>query len=332
MTRLGVIGVGQSGRHAALQLAATPTVARVLVHDVDRGRQREVAQSLARVHDAAELPDPESSQDLAAVVLATPVGTHVGMAETHLRAGRSVVSLSDDPMEVDALADLAPLASANGVSLVPAAAFLPGIACVLIAHAGSRFQQVDFVAGAKSGTAGPACARQHHRAHKGRGTEWIGDRWVDRRGGGGRDLAWFPEPVGPQDTYRAALAGPGLWRDVFPEARRVSARVAATRRDRLTSRLPMLRPPHPDGGPGAIRVEVRGEGSHGYESVVFGVMDHPSIAAGTMAAVAAVAVTERRWPAGWCPVVAQDPLPVLNDLYRRGLRVSRYVGTDQRRV
>ena len=39
---------------------------------------------------------------------------------------------------------------------------------------------------------------------------------------------------------------------------RVTARVAASRRDRLTARLPMLRPPHPEGLIGAVRVEVRG--------------------------------------------------------------------------
>ena len=38
----------------------------------------------------------------------------------------------------------------------------------------------------------------------------------------------------------------------------ISARVSATRRDRLTARLPMLPPPHASGDLGSVRVEVRG--------------------------------------------------------------------------
>ena len=71
-------------------------------------------------------------------------------------------------------------------------------------------------------------------------------------------------------------------------AERVTARLAATRRDRLTSRLPMLRPPHADGGPGAVRVELRGErAGEGRVTVVYGAMDVPSVAAGAVAARAA---------------------------------------------
>ena len=58
----------------------------------------------------------------------------------------------------------------------------------------------------------------------------------------------------------------GFWaalRDVFPDAVRISARVSANRRDRLTAWLPMLSPPHREGGVGAVRVEVRGDGVDG---------------------------------------------------------------------
>ncbi len=330
MSIIAVVGVGQSGQHAARQLAATGSVDEVLVHDKDQRRQAQVVENLSRVHRSTAIDDLSDLLSADTVVVATPVGHHFDLAKTLLEAGRNVVSISDDPTEVESLVSLGPLAMVNGVSLVPAAAFLPGLACVLVAHAGSQLTRVDFIATAKMGTAGPACARQHHRAHQGRGWEWAGGRWVAHRAGGGRELVWFPDPVGPQDTYRAAIAGPEMWKDRFPAARRVSARMAATRRDRMTSRLPMLRPPHVDGGPGAIRVEVRGIGPDGYCSVVYGVMDHPSVAAGTMAAVAALAVSERRWPTGWCPVVDQSPTPILDELYQRGVRVSRYAGTDQR--
>ena len=44
------------------------------------------------------------------------------------------------------------------------AGFAPGLTCVLAAHGAARFDQVDEIHVAKSGTGGPACARQHHRA------------------------------------------------------------------------------------------------------------------------------------------------------------------------
>ena len=49
----------------------------------------------------------------------------------------------------------------------------------------------------------------------------------------------------------------------FPTVERISARRSATRRDRLTARLPMLSPPHLEGGIGAVRVEARGSDDGG---------------------------------------------------------------------
>ena len=75
-------------------------------------------------------------------------------------------------------------------------------------------------------------------------------------GGSGRELCWFPDPIGARDCYRAAHADPVLLHFAFPEVERITAKVSATRRDRLTARLPMLRPPHVGGNIGTVRVEV----------------------------------------------------------------------------
>jgi hypothetical protein len=110
---------------------------------------------------------------------------------------------------------------------------------------------------------------------------------------------------------------------------RVTARVAATRRDRLTGRLPMLRRPHPEGVVGAVRIEVRGRRGQVRDAHVFGVIDRPAIAAGTVAAVAAVAAgtgaLERTGAAGLAALVA-DPLPMLRDLWDRGVRAAAFEG------
>ena len=91
------------------------------------------------------------------------------------------------------------------------------------------------------------------------------------RGGSGRELVWFPDPVGAADCYRAGLADPVLLHRAFPDVARIESRQAATRRDRLTSRLPMLRPPHAEGLVGAVSVEVRGR--------VDGRVEHQAMAA-----------------------------------------------------
>ena len=195
-------------------------------------------------------------------MVATPVGNHAELAAEMLTAGSHVVSISDDPDEVGALLDLDQLARDNDRALVVGAGFCPGLSCVLARYAADQLDQVDAINVSRAGTAGPACARQHHHALKSDGRDWRDGTWVLRRGGSGRDLAWFPDPIGARDCYRGALPTPLLLQREYPDAMRISARMAATRRDRLTGRLPMLRRPHRDGGPGAIRVEVRGRGRH----------------------------------------------------------------------
>ena len=74
----------------------------------------------------------------------------------------------------------------------------------------------------------------------------------------------------------------------------MSARLSATRRDRITARLPMLRPPHPEGTLGAVRVEVRGDRDGAREIEVLGAIDRPAVAAGAVAAVAVTHVLARR--------------------------------------
>jgi len=179
----------------------------------------------------------------------------------------------------------------------------------------------------KAGTGGPDCARQHHAALRGVAVDWREGGWLRRRGGSGRQLAYFPEPVGPRDCYRADVADAVLLQRAFPTSRRVTARVAATRRDRLTSGLPMLRRPHPEGGPGAIRVEVWGRRGGEREVVVYGAVGQPGHVAGTVAAMATTAVWSHRAPVGSSGLAeVLDPLPWLGELEARGVRVASFEG------
>ncbi|MGF1598735.1 MAG: Gfo/Idh/MocA family oxidoreductase [Acidimicrobiales bacterium] len=327
--RAALVGLGTTGAHLARQLIQSPFTT-IALHDSDEHRRRRVVSAVRAVVPSTvevtdEPPDRDDPPDV--VVIASPTGTHLRLASAMMEAGSNVVSLADDPGEVEVLLALDRAATAAGRSVVVGAGFAPGLSCLLARYAADQLDTVDVISVYKAGTGGPACARQHHRALQGSGHEWIDGAWVLRRGGSGRDLAWFPEPFGARDCYRAALPSPMLLQRQYPEARRISARMAATRRDRLTAGLPMLRPPHEDGGPGAVRVEVRGRVGRAAETVILGVMDHPSVAAATVAAVAAAESAAGRAPVGAHGLAHwDDPRPILSELRRRGVKVASFAG------
>jgi hypothetical protein len=136
--------------------------------------------------------------------------------------------------------------------------------------------------------------------------------------------------VGGADCYRAALADPVLLHDAFPQAERITARMAATRRDRFTARLPMLRRPHPEGLVGAVRVEVRGRIGGRYDTHVLGVLDRPAVAAGAVAAVAAIRLGQGDLglgPGSHGLGAISDPAGFLHRLAARGVRAAAFGGT-----
>jgi len=181
---------------------------------------------------------------------------------------------------------------------------------------------------AAHGTGGPACARQHHRALAGLALAWQDGMWIERSSGSGRELCWFPDPVGAHDCYRAELVDPLLLVPAFPTVSRVSARLSATRRDRITARLPMLRRPHPEGTLGALRVEVRGHRDGAREVEVLGAIDRPAVAAGAVAAVAVTHVLAREAPTGVVGMADArlDTEGLLAELAFRGVKAARYTG------
>ncbi len=329
--RVAVLGAGAVGSRAARQLASTPAVRSVAVIDVDRRRAEAV---VAAVAEPSRVKAPLAGRHgpiprrFDVVVLALPAGSHLPLAQRALELGASVVSTSDHVGDVTARLDLDAEAQERGLSVVVGAGFAPGLTCVLAAHASDGFDAVDEVHVAKVGTGGPACARQHHEALAGEAVDWRDGAWVRRRGGSGREPCWFPDPVGPADCYRAALPDALLLVPAFPNVGRVTARVAATRRDRFTARLPMLRPPHPEGGVGAIRVEVRGQRGHGRDVAVLGAMDRPAVAAGAVAAVAALWVGDGRVARPGASGLASlvEPVPFLAELARRGVKAAAFEG------
>jgi hypothetical protein len=114
----------------------------------------------------------------------------------------------------------------------------------------------------------------------------------------------------------------------FPDVSRVTARVAATRRDRFTSWLPMLIPPHPEGGVGAIRVELRGRVGIRREIKILGAVERPAVAAAAVAASAAVAIIADTagGPGSRGLAAVDDPAAIVRDLARRGVQAQEFEG------
>jgi saccharopine dehydrogenase-like NADP-dependent oxidoreductase len=321
-----LVGAGAVGARAARQLTSLGPLRSLDVADLDDTQAAAVAATIGEPVRAVTVD--ALAPDAGDVVMLASGGEHRGFAERALEHNAHVVSASDDPDDVAALLDLDAEARERGCHVVVGAGFSPGLSCVLVARAAMTFEHVDEVHVARVGTGGPACAHGHHDSLAGVVHEWWDGRWIPRRAGSGRQLCWFPDPVGGVDCYRAVAPDRLLLVDAVPGVERVSARVAATRRDRVTAHLPMLRRPHPEGGVGAIRVEVRGRRGAAHDEMVLGAVDRPALAAGTVVALAARWVLDgrlRRTGAGGLAALA-DPVPFLAALAERGIKAATFEG------
>jgi hypothetical protein len=80
---------------------------------------------------------------------------------------------------------------------------------------------------------------------------------------------------------------------------------------------------------GAVRVELRGLRGSGHDAEVYGALDRPAVAAGTVAAVAATWTTDGRLSrtgAGGLAELIDEPVPFLQELARRGVRAAVFEG------
>ncbi|MDH4167991.1 MAG: NAD(P)-binding domain-containing protein [Acidimicrobiia bacterium] len=326
---MAIVGAGAVGARAARQLLATAAVDEVVVRDTHRAVAEAVVRSLgpgAVAADSAERVAPDAD----AVLLATPYGHHLDLARDALIREMPVVSVSDDVDDVRALLRLDSRARTCGVPLVVGAGFMPGLTGVLARHGARSFDTLLEIHVAKMGTGGPACARQRHRALGDAGEDWRDGAWVRRPGGSGRELCWFPSPIDAHDCYTGALPDTLLLQSSFAEVERITSRMAATRRDRLTMHVPMLRSPHPEGRAGAVRVELRGVRRGVSTTMVLGAVHPPAVAAGTVAALAITWLLAGRIhePGAAALAAMVEPTPFLAELGARGLATEVFEGLD----
>ena len=319
---IGVIGTGVTGSALAAHLAGAG--ARVAAHDVLHGAAIAATRRIGGV--VVDHLDDLTACD--AVVICAPA-PHAELVRRFAADGMTVVSLSDDLDDLRHLLDLEDLCRRTGARVVVGAGMAPGLSGLLARHLAAQLHSLDELHVATHGTAGPACARQHHDALGSTSLGWHDGEWIEPFGGSGRDLVWFPEPVEAHDCYRAAVGDPLLLHRSFPGVSRISARVSATRRDRLTARLPMLTPPHAAGDLGAVRVEARGAAVDGERlTVIAGAAGPAASLAAAVGAAAVLRLLEVEVPSGVHSTAdaAVEVLDLLHHATRRGVRVQEFTG------
>lgn len=328
--RIRVVGAGAVGTRLARAVLAADAAVEIEVEDARPEAARKLLAALGeRGRMVGTLGAP--GVDPTVVVLAQPK-SHLEAASRALNSGIHVVSAGDDLEDVRALVGLERVARRTETSLVVGAAMSPGLSGLVARHLADRLDRLDEIHVAVHGTGGPECAMQHHRALGGTALGWHDRAWTERPAGSGRELAWFPEPLGAKDCYRAEMVDPLLLQRVFPEVERVTARMSATRRDRLTARLPMLTPPHPEGGLGGLRVEVRGERAGERVALVAGLAERTAVAAGHVAAAFTLALLRGELATGL--VIPGDATletaRLLERLASAGIVMHEFVGTEAR--
>lgn len=326
---IGVLGAGVTSSRIVAQLLSLGHQS-LSIADASRAKAQQLVSLYRSGGYQLDVVDSSELSQCGVVVLAC-AKPHAPIATDLITAGVHIVSLSDDLNDTMQLLELHDLASSHASTVVVGAAASPGLSALLVHHARPHFDSIDEVHVALHGTGGPNCAHQHHEALAGQSIGWHDDDWLRRPAGSGRELCWFPEPVGAYDCYRAEMSDPVLLKHAIPELRRITARMSATRRDRFTSRLPMMTPPHAEGGMGGVRVEIRGWKSGGRITMIYGVSERIAQLAGCVAGSVAHQMTSSSSLTVGVAVLGSQTVPnaeILALVLQTGVKVHEFVGSS----
>lgn len=334
MARYVVAGLGAVGARAARQVHSLGGAEEIWVVGSDAARARDIVSAIGEPCRAGSWADALATGPTAVILsgapaLLDPAASLAARAREALEAGAHVVSCADGIESAEALLELDGTARAAGRHVVVGAGFSPGLSCVLAVHAAGWLGEVSEVRVACVGAAGRACARAEARSLTGIATEWEDGAWTRHPAGSGRELCWFPDPVGGRDCYRAESAGPLLLQPAFSSASRISSRRAANRRQRMGLRMPSRPGRFPEGGAGAVRVEVAGQRDGSVVTAVLGAYDRPGVAAGAVSALAAHWAAEdllARTGAGGLAEMVKDTVGFLGQLAERGVKAAVFTG------
>ncbi len=315
--RIGIDGAGVVGLRTARELMGTDGVDIVAVRS-DRTDRVDLMRSLLGDRVRALLPDEATE----VMVLCGPAGSTASAAAVAIRAGSDVIAVTDDIEDIVALRRLDGEARSLGRTVHVGATASPGMSCVLVRHAADALDEVLEIEVAMVGGGGPGCLRQRQRMMSDHGSEWRDNDWVTYPGGSGRQQAWFPEPIGPRDVTRGNTAEPMLLHEAFPNARRITAKLAIEPATRVLGFLPRRRGvAAPEGGPGSVRVEVYGTLDGVPKNFVYAVLDRPAVISAAL--VASLVTLRDEWRPGANGLTSwMNTTGLLRELARRGVKAA----------
>ena len=344
-----MVGAGAVGRRVALQLAETAGIDRVIVTDRSKSRAEAAVTAIGKQGEAATWsPGDALPQGTTAVACALPARMHTAVARSAIDAGVAFASCADTDDAVAELLNLSQAAREAGVALAVGCGMAPGMSDVLVRHAVGLLDSVEEIRVARAGVAGQACRDSLAEVSAGRLEEWRDNQWVDARCGSGRELVWFPEPVGAFDCARVALGQTRLLVNAFEGVGNISVRASGLAGPggllgRMPVRLPLptmpkmprlQRPGLEDTTWAGIWVEVRGRREGRHDVVVYGAVDRMSVAAGATLGLTTAWLAGADLPFGSRPLSGAhglatmvDPVGFLAELATRGVKAARFAGT-----
>ena len=191
-----VIGAGAVGTKVSQQLLASNSVDQITIRDISPEKLGTASKALSGRVTVEHFPFSQN-MDADVVVIASPRGTQLEAVKNSIRLRRPTVVVSNGLVETVSILKLEEEAFNFKVPVAVGTGFAPGLSCVLAAYGKRMLDEIDEIHVSKMGTGGPACALVHHRALSRSSYGWRENRWDRKLGGSGRELLWFPEPVGP---------------------------------------------------------------------------------------------------------------------------------------
>ena len=325
MSRVLLVGLGAVGLRAARQLVETEGIDRVLLAGHRHRRVAELAETFGDRAEATDFRPGDPLPDVDAVACALPDDLDVKVVTTAVEQGIDVASCADTAPTIERLRALAPSARTGGVTVALGCGLAPGLSDLLAKHGASAFDEVDEICVARFGCAGGASVAAVRAERGAPARDWYEGAWraTDRPA---EEIVWFPEPIAARDC-RTVTAGVALLIDAFPGVPCIGVRLGEAQRRRFALR----RRVGDEGEWGATRVEIYGRRGRERDVVVYGVIEHTAVAAGTVLALAtaqlcgAAGATLHR-PGVHGLAALAEPVQFLTELSKRGVRVATFEG------
>ena len=118
MVRLAVVGTGYWGPNLARNIAVSDDADLGWICDLEIERAQRIARQFGGVNVTSDIGDVLSDRSVDGVVIATPVGTHAGLATAALEAGKHVLIEKPLASSVEEGAAMVALAESEGLVLM----------------------------------------------------------------------------------------------------------------------------------------------------------------------------------------------------------------------